>query len=269
MSQPQDDPFVPIVGDRVAAALRWRGLTVNALATAMEDNAQTLDSIVGGRTRRSRLSRRDRIATHLGCPSDWLGGEVELEGIVPWATGTQSGQPVVADEAGFLYRLTPAEGVGGGVPGGASAAYHLASWDLSRQIIAAWERDIRDDVPRALETKQLFESDEWPEWGRVRQAVKWLLNGLNWRRSFFQRPSLAEIGPLSPEALDQRRTDEEEFAIGQAKAVLIVLRPWLEGSGRINYADLADGLWHLLGAALSESRRRHIFGIESDATGDG
>ena len=257
MSQPEADPLVPIRGDRVAAALRWKELTVNSLATALGDNAQTLDLIVAGKTRRSRRSRRDRVAAHLGCPSEWLGGETELEGVVPQALlAGGTGRPGIVDEGGFMFSVTAAEGA----TGGSSAAYHLACWDVSNQIIAAWERDIREGVAEASQAKESLESPEWPEWGRVRQAVKWLLSGINWRRSLLRRPTMEELGPLSPEEISERLLMAEDFAVSQAKAFLAVLAPWLEGLRPVDYTELRVVLEYLLAGAITPSRAQAMFG---------
>ena len=155
-----------------------------------------------------------------------------------------------------MFGLTAAEGA----TGGSSAAYHLACWDVSNQIIAAWERDIREGVAEASQAKQSLESNEWPEWGRVRQAVKWLLSGINWRRSFFRRPTMEEIGPLSPEEISERLLMAEDFAVSQAKAFLAVLAPWLEGLRPVDYTELRVVLEYLLTGAITPSRAQAMFG---------
>lgn len=241
-----EDPLVPIVADRVAAALRYREMSVNALAGAAGEHPQTLDAIVSGATQRCRRSRRGRIARELACPADWLGGEAELRGIVPWSGGPQEGQPIQYDEMGFVHRMSP-EGRPLGLSG---AAYQLACWDVSEQVIDAWKRDIALGVPGAIEAKEEVERDSFGEWERVRRAVQRLLSCHRWRSHLLVPRELGR--PMNREDWKRRRQDADEFAIQQSKAVLHALQPWLSGERSIDYRVLADAVWTQVRSHLSD-----------------
>jgi transcriptional regulator with XRE-family HTH domain len=73
----QDDPLVPMSGERMHAALQHSGLGLADLARKLGQTRQTLDYIVRGATKRCRRSRRAAIARALAVPDEWLGGSGE------------------------------------------------------------------------------------------------------------------------------------------------------------------------------------------------
>jgi len=237
LSEP--NPMVPIVADRLRAALSWRDLTVTGLAALAGENQQTVDAISRGVTARCRADRRRRLSEVLGCPDEWLGGEAELDGIPPWDAGDQEGQSLIVDEAGQLHQLDPS----GQVQGELGAAYQLAWWDFARRIVEAWERDISEGDERAAAAHQGLLREGLSEWWFVRTAVQGLLSGYNWRKFFFRGHSGVPVfRSVTREELQEQRNAVDDFARLQGQALNRLFEPWFLGTAKMNYEVLVETL---------------------------
>src|SRR2546426_7195015 len=69
----QDDPMVPVHSPHLRAAMADRGLRVADVARRLKDRRQTVAYLAGGEgIKRSRGSRRARLAKLLGVSEQWL-----------------------------------------------------------------------------------------------------------------------------------------------------------------------------------------------------
>lgn len=105
-----DGPLVPVDRKRLQAAIRWRGLSVNGLAKAVDLKQTTLNSVVMGKAKRCRRKPLTRMAKLLRVPSEWLGGAGELpdvpENEVHRMRNVREGDGKVAD---MYYVRVPGE----------------------------------------------------------------------------------------------------------------------------------------------------------------
>ena len=257
MSEP--NPMVPIVADRLRAALSWRDLTATGLAALAGENQQTVDAISRGVTARCRADRRRRLSEVLGCPDEWLGGEAELEGIPPWPVGHHEEQPLIIDESGQLHRIAPS----GQVLSEHGAAFQLAWWDSTRQIVKAWERDISDGNERAAAALQKLHRGNESEWAPVRNAVQRLLSGFSWRRFFLGRHrGEPELRKVTQEEFEEQRNAVDDFARLQGQALNRLLEPWFVGTARMNYEALVETLEWTMDDMLTPTRAARSFKTE-------
>ena len=254
-SKLEDNPLVPISGERLRAAIEFRNSSVRRTAKKAGERQQTVDFIVQGRSERCRRKRRLRLAKALDISAEWLGGEA-----VPPVAGAVSGLP-----------LPEWRGEGGGVldenlrrldPGSPSLppSYQLVWSELVGRVVSAWKRDIakgHEEAARLAERYPLELTDSaWPSVAiLVRRAL-----ALTWWRPLLimplpppiapanlaeldsaERMKLAEenakalaIGQLTPKELD-------DFAKAGAVALSQLLRPWLDGERELDY-DVAAGI---------------------------
>lgn len=258
-----DDPLVSINGARVRVAIEWKGLSVNRAARRMKVSQQTLDSIVRGQTKRCYQSLREKLATLVGLPAAWLGGETTLlPTFAPWRPPPGLGYkpPFWVDEN--LRRVFPPEGGDLTQRETLAPRYELAAHDLSSRIAEAWKRDIERDNPEAKVALSRLAKAEWKDrpWDRVMMLVARLLSAFWWRRLLLKPPTLpAAIDPKAfgdaewlalgqkGKAEIQRRAAEqlaadEEFAAACATALTTALRPWLTDHQELDYKTFVDVL---------------------------
>ncbi len=249
-----ENPLVPIVGDRVRAAVEWRGLSVNAAATASRIPQQTLDSIVRGETKRCHRDRRDKLAELLALPPEWLGGETDLmPSLTPWPPypGLDYTPPITADEMGRVHRV-PDEGPTTqrfGLP----PRYQLAAAELTNRVIQAWQRDIDKGSKEAQEVLLRLSVGEWKArpWDLVAMLVHRLISLFWWRRFFFRPPLLPK--PIDPNVSDEEwkaaareqqskmakeATSTDALATSGVKALSAALEPWFQGTRELRYERL-------------------------------
>lgn len=237
------DPLVPIVPARVEAGLKHRGVSVKALALELEMRQQTLNAIVRSKPPRTcRRSVRSALAESLGCPEDWLAGEIDWEPRHPWRQepvggGAKGPAPVglsgysgaTEDSDNELHEM---------------AEYQLACWDLSRKILLAWSRDRAAGQKKAVEAWQQRKSSPWfSEDGRhVVTAVDRILDVARWDRALTTSgdpdapPSIRE---LRSEAMPPSAERRNGFAVRVAKAIEAMLALWFDGQSGMNYQVLS------------------------------
>jgi hypothetical protein len=193
--------MVAIRGDLVAAVIARRGLTVAALARKLgrEERQQTLDLIARGVTTRCRASRRKRIARALGVPDAWLGGAA-------WTGGVFDDPRVI--------------------PAGEARAF-LARQDLWLRCVEAWERDWRE----------LGKAPPDPVEAGLFLAIVGLVDASLWRQRLV-RPDEPSAWPRLRDGRDLSVEDRDAAGTALATAVAAILRPWLDGEARLNYAWL-------------------------------
>jgi len=269
-----EEPLVPIDGARVRAAIEWAGLTVNRAATHVQVRQQTLDSIVRLKTKRCYESLRDKLATLLDLPAEWLGGETDLlPSLTPWLPypGEAGRPPRVVDE-NLMGRPVPPDGdptTRASLP----PRYQLAAHQLGKKVLGAWKRDIERGNKEANEALARLGVGQWKkhEWERAAMLITRLLSAFWWRRLFLKPPPL-------PPPIDAERayTDEEWFALSAkilkenrdviaeaaeaadelaahaAAALSSALRPWFEGKRELSYRRFLETLqWASRGAGVT------------------
>lgn len=268
----RENPLVPIRGDRVKAALHWKGLTNRAAARALSKagvriSAQALDDITGEKRKRCRRSVRATLASICGRPitAAYLGGERNL--VLPTlpSTPTGKGEPSVpvlglTDEpTDMLGTIHPA--LGGTAPIANVEAdpplppeYELEAYQLSADIEGALRRD---GVP----SEDMFD---------VLTATRYLLSLAFWRRwanEMGELESTRQEGHLDPERVKVVVADAASFARTLAQAVRLVLRPWLEG--RVGIRSLLLASLPLGLAAAQRSQRLFYYAELGDRLDDG
>lgn len=254
-----EDPLVPIDGERVRAAIAWRGLSVNAAAGRMGVSQRTLDSIVRRKTKRCYQSLRGKLARLVARPAQWLGGETDLQpALTPWLPLPELGYepPLWVDENMQIIR-PPA---GGDLTQRTSLPprYQLAAHDLCTDILKAWRRDIDRENPDAEAAIAQLAVGRWKKnpWDRAAMLITRLISAFWWRRAFLKtglRPT------LRPDQRGDRRqglrpdqgpsmitgaveSAEDDFAVAAATALSTLLRPWLSGAEELDYESFVSVL---------------------------
>jgi len=259
----REDPLVAIDGARVRAAIEWKGMSVNGAAGRLSVSQQTLDSIVRGKTKRCYKSLRESLARLLDLPAAWLGGETDLPpDLTAWLPYPGLGyKPLLSvDENIRLIRpraetdVTPRMTL--------PPRYQLAAYDLGKQVVQAWKRDVKNGNRAAERALSRLGIGEWKSrpWDRAMMLVARLVSAFWWRRLFLKASELpAVVDPtrftdadwrtLSEKVMaeNQRRAAEQletgdQFAAGAAAAWSAVLRPWFEGQQQLNYKGFAKML---------------------------
>lgn len=228
-----EDSLVPIDGQRVRAAIEWRGLSVNAAAHHLTVSQQTLDSIVRGKTKRCYESLRRQLAALLKRPAEWLGGETHLQpALTSWLPVPELGYqpPLWVDENMRIIRPSPE----GGYTQAAALPprYQLAAHDLSSEIIRAWKRDLDRDSSPAKPAVARLAVGRWKKnpWERVAMLISRLISSFWWRRAFLKEPKVSD------------QDADDEFAVSAASALTTILEPWFKGQQELDYHWLVDTL---------------------------
>lgn len=251
----RDNQNVPIVAERLLAAIQFRGLSVKAAAERAGEKQQTVQRIAQGQTSKCRHSRRQRLAEALEVPDEWLGGAD-----VPPIPGLPAGRERVLEAEGFQVTTVLDENLAH-FPAGASTlppAYQLEWSRLTQRFLEAWQRDMDEGIEDALTLAELFSgSADDPVDAKV--AVSHLLQRAMSARWWRQRLLLPITLPEAPSDLDEL-SDEERSALAlkneqivraqspgvsrdelddfgrlEAEALGLILEPWLEGVRSLDY----------------------------------
>jgi hypothetical protein len=235
---------VAIDGARVAAALRWKGLTANDAVKRINARAeaeaaevgidarlakmsqQALSDIVNEKVARCHRGRRDALARLIGPPvtSSYLGGEVELR--LPPLRYPPSGRWRKAELSMDSNGRHPGDGEAPLPP-----RYELEAYRLSRLLTNALDQE--RVVPGAL-------GHDHPQLD-VENAMRWMLSLSFWRSIVFEVDAGDDRDPTAAEA--------GAFAAHVAAAVRLALAPW--GRGKLvlrpytlrRLVLLLDALW--------------------------
>lgn len=229
----QEDPLVPINGQRVRAAIAWKGLSVNAAARRLGVSQQTLDSIVRDKTKRCYESLRGQLASFLGRPAQWLSGETHLQpALTSWLPLPDLGYtpPLWVDENMRIIR--PNEAGDYTHVSELPPRYQLAAHDLSTDIIKAWKRDIERKNAAAEAAIGQLAVGRWKQspWDHVAMVISRLLSAFWWRRSAFKTPKVSN------------QAGDDDFAASTAAALKSILEPWMKGREELDYHWLVDVL---------------------------
>ena len=197
-----NDPQVPVRGDRFNAALDFHGLTVSALARRIDEAQQTLDYIARGKTKKCRLSRRDRIARALRVPPRWLGGQ--LRTLDTWNRFDDDDPRALSSRA------------------------QLAEARLKDLVVRAWRRDVQAAEPILQPSSREYRDMRY--W--LEKTISTWLNPWKWQRRLLVQPAEAECSV----------TEEmwEVLVEGLATALEATLEPWLSGNAQLDYGALRD-----------------------------
>jgi len=226
------DPLMPILPDRLRAAMQLGQWTSATLAVEMDraskrplgtENRQTIHALAqASALTRCRASRRKLLARVLQVPEQWLAGETVTTG--------RPGELAMHHITASSPRAT------------------LAGLRLHVQLIRACARDI--DTYRPVET------DADPARARedVLQQFSWclgqLLSARRWRFALLQeqapRSVLAELTELLAPSPPTEREEEENAVLGLIAALKFALWPWYKGKRDLNYGRL-----HALAIATS------------------
>ena len=259
----RDEPLVAINGQRVRAAIEWKGMSINRAAVSMEVSQQTLDSIVRVQTSRCHQSLRDKLATLLGLPAAWLGGEADLlPSLTPWLPLPELGYqpPLWVDENMRIIR--PPEAGDLTQRTGLPPRYQLAAHEICQDIVTAWKRDIDDGNREAKAALSRLAEGRWKNnpWDRATMLVTRLVSAFWWRRLLLKGTPLpeavdpkqftdAEWRALGEKMIseNQRRAAEQleandQFASTAVRALSTVLRPWFAGERELDYEALMGAL---------------------------
>ncbi len=243
---------VPIVGQRLAAAIAFRGLSVRRTADLAEEKQQTIQRIAQGETKSCRHARRRKLAETLSVADEWLGGaDVQpTEGLPEGRAWTGAlGLPGVVDEnlAMFLIgddALPP--------------TYQLHWSQLTERVLGAWQRDIDAGIEDAQTLAESFAGDAGGNADpsvAVSRLLQRALGAMWWRRRLLMPIQLPEVPPDLDQLSDEERGalalknqqlvnaqapgvspgDLDEFARLMAEAFEVILGPWVEGRRELNY----------------------------------
>ena len=225
-----------INGERVRAAIEWKGMSVNGAAGRLKVSQQTLDSIVRGKTKRCYESLRASLAKLLGLPAAWLGGETDLlPSLTSWLPYPELGyQPPLWVDENMRITRPPSEGdltLRTTLP----PRYQLAAHEISQQIAKAWKRDIERGNREAKAALSRLAEGRWKKnpWERAMMLVTRLVSAFWWRRLF-----------LAPQALPVREEGDvdDEFAAAAASALAATLQPWFAGKRELSYKNFVPAL---------------------------
>ena len=258
---------VPIVAERLAAAIELRGLSVRRTAELAGEQQQTIQRIAQGTTKACRHARRRKLAETLDVADEWLGGAdvPPMDGLPDGRASTGApGLPRVMDEnlAMFLVgddALPP--------------AYQLHWSRLTERVLRAWQRDIDAGIEDAQTLAESFPGDAG---GTVEPNVAMsrllqrALGAMWWRRRLLMPIGLPEVPPDLDQLTEEERwelalknqqsvnaqepgvapEDLDEFARLAAEAFGVILGPWVEGRRDLNYQAMFILLRWLRGGML-------------------
>ncbi len=242
------DPFVPIRGERLRAAMELADLTPTSLARALSrrlgarQNPQTLDHLSRGEGfKRCRASRRHAVASLLDVPEEWLAGEayaLPFPAALQLAAELEGSARLTLATGRFLHRAyhavvrdlkresgnRPLRAAGAGDEGSDVLAFMLAALASQVSPVRAQQALLSPANNSTAITKEAVTNAErrllesLVRWGRTIRLEEWTQPGL---------------GP--PIALDH-----EEAALGLVRAWTHVLLPWFDGQAVLNYRRFLD-----------------------------
>lgn len=235
----KDNPLVPIDGARVRAAIRLQrdDRSVKATAEAIGVDHRTLDSIVQGKTLRTRESRLRGLSAFLHVSEAWLSGEDQapVDGLPPWDLGS----PVIPGEFGFhsdenfiRHRLDRKVSD--------APLYQLAWARMVERVIRAWKRDLEEGVPAAQSAIDLIQG-AYPDlklWSAVSLAVQRLM-AVGWFRQVCLLPAdHAEGAPFIFRSREEQVLSADTWAKSVSEMLDVMLGPWFQGRQRLDYEFL-------------------------------
>ncbi len=198
---------VPVVADRLNAAIRLRGLSVNGLAKAAGIQQATVDLVVRGVSRKTQEDRLARIADVLQVPFEWLTGEWRL----------------------LPHAFYPKDVVDGQKEPTLPSLEQLVEHDFNSRCAGAVARDWpKDDQAWLLEAvlQTLIAPGSWRHL-LVRSRP-------NPTPRVRRRPSAEEVSRLNQEAAERER----QAMMCLSKAFQIILGPWLKGDAALDVRAL-------------------------------
>jgi hypothetical protein len=220
------DPMVPLLPERLRAAMDEGGWTLASLSARMgkDEHRQTLHHLMWSEMPvRCRHSRRQRLARILEVPARWLeGGDLDL----PF-TG--------------IARLNDAWPQ--------SPRFALAAARLMGRCVKACKRDLKQYEPKPGGGSPWTAADEVLFF--VASAVAQFGTPAQWQRTLLQRSGARPFTaherewittgkPLGIEALERWPEAEEQAALGLVRALAFVLTPWIDGRATLDYGKLRD-----------------------------
>jgi len=221
----QDDPMVPVHSPHLRAAMADRGLRVADVARRLKDRRQTVAYLAGGEgIKRSRGSRRARLAKLLGVSEQWL-----------------------AEPTAVFIPLYLPEGVqhlvfGTGFPL-ESPRTQLATGRLLAKCVQACDRDLAD---RALRDAEVEETAS-PEAVRhhVARCIRQLIGVEDQRKDLLvgvSEPWFAWSMDGGMARSHHLPTDphEEGAALNLIAAWERILEPWFTKEAKLNYRRLRE-----------------------------
>lgn len=215
-----DDALVPIVRDRVLAAMEAHAISATELAEEIGDKQQTVSLICIGKTKRTRLARIRRMAAVFDLPAEWLTGQMKsLPGITePWS----------------------------GAFGGAVKpdTDHPAAWQLA---ISKWHVRIEEAYTRDQKAR---EKKPFEQFLRERLALTFLIHPGMWRDLLFESPDWRGLD-------DSAETIGEDTQVELVNFMLDALGPWLNGEVKLNYRNLLFIFGGIANDAIEHLRAEH------------
>lgn len=210
------DEFVPIRTSRLAAAVRYRGITVSELADrAGGEKQQTVDLIVRGVTKNCRRARLERLAKVLRVPARWLSGEIQHLPGAWYHADIEATREAIRAGGRAVYVEDPDE----------PSFLQLVESDFTPMVRKALEREWSE------RTDDLVAEHELAQWtyNPIQQFLLSLIDPQRWREILFEPPPIE-----SASGGREQSVQDDEAAAALAKAFRHVLDPWLTGRARLN-----------------------------------
>lgn len=219
----QGDEMVPVIGERVEAVMRRKGIGVSELARQIDELQQTLSLIIAGTTKKCRRRRLDKIASELRVPTEWLTGELDW---LPWGVSRDGWRQYADGSVEYLEfpedRDSP-----------------LASQLAESEFLEACHRALVRDYATTNEGEFDIYREGWPK--EIIGALRSLVSPDIWGGTL-----------LKDEDANEDDEDQIEIAaVALAEGFKISLAPWLEGKARLNVGNLV-AVRTIQGGALKE-----------------
>lgn len=220
------DPMVPVYGPNLRAAMLNQGLRVADVARDLKINRQTIAYLAAGEgTKRSRASRRARLAKLLKVTEQWLGEPSTA--FIPLLAWNIPGGIATMPEAGFY--IPP--------------RVQLAMRRFLEKAVAAATRDLSNKALRDGRIKETESIDNVLR--HVAVCVRTLVDVHGARNTLLVGMDGPSWGIMfNGEFLRSRHlpadTDEEEAAIDLIGAWEQILEPWFSGEATMNYRRLRE-----------------------------
>jgi transcriptional regulator with XRE-family HTH domain len=209
--------MVPILGDRVKAAIEAYHTSVSQLAAEVGDSQQTLSLICRGVTKKTRASRVANLAEALDVPETWL--------------------------TGLMKDLPGSSFMGGLRTDGTPAAWQLSVSRWVQRSTEANVRDLRQRGRRKL-TFEAFLSQGF--------ALTLFINPGFWREFLLEDYS-AEHDAFE----DANDPLSDDTQVQFTRAILDILDPWLRGTHKLNYRNIMRLLGDHVAAAIENLNREN------------
>lgn len=220
------DPMVPVYGPNLRAAMMNQGLRVADVARDLKINRQTIAYLAAGEgTKRSRATRRARLAKLLKVTEQWL-AEPSTAFIPLLASNIPGGMATMPEAAFYVPPRT-----------------QLALRRLLEKAVAAATRDLSN---RALRDSGIRETESIDNvLQHVAVCIRTLVDVDGARNQLLVGMDGPSWGIMfNGELLRSRHlpadADEEEAAIDLIGAWEQILKPWFSGKVKMNYRRLRE-----------------------------